>query len=85
MERQKLDKTQRKKRIDYVCRSIAKIWKTMPDLRFGQIMSIMFGITPKDTGVGASGYQYESKLDPFYWEDTDFLNKLREKFNYGSK
>lgn len=49
-------------RIDNVCAKIAEQWKRLPDWRFGQLM-VNF--------MSAYG-------DPFYWEEDDFLEYLKE-------
>ena len=53
-----------------------KVWLKHSDLRFGQILSILLGISPN-----LNGEKYESLIDPFYIEEDDFIKLLNKKFN----
>lgn len=58
------------KRIRKFCNKLAELWETCPDLRFGQLVTIVFN----------SGDV--SKTDPFYIEDDEMLKHFQ---NYLSK
>jgi uncharacterized protein YihD (DUF1040 family) len=53
------------KRIDIVLKELGKFWKKYPDLRLGQIVANI----SRDCGFDA---------DPFFMEDTELLEKLKE-------
>ena len=56
------------KRIYPFCSELAELWSQYPDLRFGQIMyNVMKYI------------QYEYGVDPFYMEDDEFMDILRNQ------
>lgn len=57
------------KRIRRFCNKLAELWETCPDLRFGQLVTIVF-----NSGDG--------KTDPFYIEDEEMLVHFQ---NYLSK
>lgn len=56
-------------RIDEFCDELKLLWHKVPDWRFGQLMSNVLGVV------------YERKnRDPFYMEDAEMLNALKELF-----
>ena len=63
-------------RIESFLNEFKKVWIKHPDLRFGQILSIVLGISPN-----LNGEKYESLIDPFYIEEDDFIKLLHKKFN----
>ena len=63
-------------RIEPFLNEFKKVWLKHPDLRFGQILSIVLGISPN-----LNGEKYESLIDPFYIEEDDFIKLLHKKFN----
>ena len=63
-------------RIESFLNEFKKVWLKHPDLRFGQILSIVLGISPN-----LNGEKYESLIDPFYIEEDDFIKLLHKKFN----
>ena len=63
-------------RIESFLNEFKKVWLKHPDLRFGQIISIVLGISPN-----LNGEKYESLIDPFYIEEDDFIKLLHKKFN----
>ena len=54
-----------KNRIDIFCRALAEVWKKFPDLRFGQLMTIV------QRALGN-----EQKW--FYIEDEELLKKIKK-------
>ena len=54
------------KRIPEVLKELEKFWKQNPDLRLGQIIANL-------------NYEIMENNDPFYMEDTDLLELLRQK------
>lgn len=54
------------KRIPEVLKELEKFWKQNPDLRLGQIIANL-------------NYEIMENNDPFYIEDTDLLELLRQK------
>lgn len=75
-----MEKDNRNNHIDNVCNILANIWKTAPELRFGQIISNLLKIKPKD--IFNKNSNYDADEDPFYWNDEKFLDKLKEMFKY---
>lgn len=72
-----LDKVMRSNdRIEAFLNEFKKVWLKHSDLRFGQILSILLGISPN-----LNGEKYESLIDPFYIEEDDFIKLLNKKFN----
>lgn len=63
-------------RIELFLNEFKKVWPKHPDLRFGQILSIVLGISPN-----LNGEKYESLIDPFYIEEDDFIKLLHKKLN----
>lgn len=63
-------------RIELFLNEFKKVWLKHSDLRFGQILSIVLGISPN-----LNGEKYESLIDPFYIEEDDFIKLLHKKFN----
>lgn len=63
-------------RIESFLNEFKKVWLKHSDLRFGQILSIVLGISPN-----LNGEKYESLIDPFYIEEDDFIKLLHKKFN----
>ena len=63
-------------RIEPFLNEFKKVWLKHPDLRFGQILSIVLGISPN-----LNGEKYESLIDPFYIEEDDFIKLLHKKLN----
>ena len=63
-------------RIGAFLNEFKKVWLKHSDLRFGQILSILLGISPN-----LNGEKYESLIDPFYIEEDDFIKLLNKKFN----
>lgn len=63
-------------RIEAFLNEFKKVWLKHSDLRFGQILSILLGISPN-----LNGEKYESLIDPFYIEEDDFIKLLNKKFN----
>ena len=63
-------------RIESFLNEFKKVWLKHPDLRFGQILSIVLGISPN-----LNGEKYESLIDPFYIEEDDFIKLLHKKLN----
>ena len=63
-------------RIESFLNEFKKVWLKHSDLRFGQILSIILGISPN-----LNGEKYESLIDPFYIEEDDFIKLLHKKFN----
>ena len=63
-------------RIESFLNEFKKVWLKHPDLRFGQILSIVLGISPN-----LNGEKYDSLIDPFYIEEDDFIKLLHKKFN----
>lgn len=63
-------------RIEPFLNEFKKVWLKHPDLRFGQIISIVLGISPN-----LNGEKYESLIDPFYIEEDDFIKLLHKKLN----
>ena len=63
-------------RIEPFLNEFKKVWLKHSDLRFGQILSIVLGISPN-----LNGEKYESLIDPFYIEEDDFIKLLHKKFN----
>ena len=63
-------------RIEAFLIEFKKVWLKHSDLRFGQILSILLGISPN-----LNGEKYESLIDPFYIEEDDFIKLLNKKFN----
>ena len=57
-------------RIDNFCRTLAGYWHTVPDLRFGQLISNVFG-----------AYVSKTHRDIFFPEDDEFLKFFEEYFN----
>ena len=55
-----------RKRIPEVLKELEKFWKQNPDLRLGQIIANL-------------NYEIMENNDPFYMEDTDLLELLRQK------
>lgn len=53
-------------RIPEVLKELEKFWKQNPDLRLGQIIANL-------------NYEIMENNDPFYIEDTDLLELLRQK------
>lgn len=53
-------------RISEVLKELEEFWKQVPDWRLGQIISNI-------------SYETLGSNDPFYMEDTDLLNNLKEK------
>lgn len=56
------------KRIRKFCKRLAKIWECCPDLRFGQLIAIVFNKAEKDS------------TDPFYIEDEEMLKRFQNTF-----
>lgn len=54
-------------RIDLICNELAELWKKHPDIRFGQFLSAILGEV-----------MYTSGRDPFYLEDENFMNMVKE-------
>jgi len=52
-------------RIDKFCNELAELWKTSPDLRFGQFVSNIFD---------------EMDRDPFFPEERDMIKYIRKYF-----
>ena len=63
-------------RIDQVLSEIGIIWKEHPDLRLGQIISNVLDIKPLYVENNIEGFI--SKIDPFYLEDYQFLNIIKQ-------
>ena len=63
-------------RIESLLNEFKKVWLKHSDLRFGQILSIVLGISPN-----LNGEKYESLIDPFYIEEDDFIKLLHKKLN----
>ena len=63
-------------RIEPFLNEFKKVWLKHPDLRFGQILSVVLGISPN-----LNGEKYESLIDPFYIEEDDFIKLLHKKLN----
>lgn len=57
-------------RIPKTLRRLEKIWYKTPDMRLGQLMSVLLGT-----------YYRETDQDPFYPEDDIFLGVLEDYFN----
>lgn len=53
------------KRIRKFCNRLAEIWECCPDLRFGQLITIVFNTMGKD---------------PFYIEDEEMLKRFQNTF-----
>lgn len=53
-------------RIDPFLQKLGEYWKQHPDLRFGQIISNILGIT-----------RNKCQIDPFYYEEDDLLKLLK--------
>ena len=58
------------KRIDEFCRMLAYYWHRVPDWRFGQLISNVFG-----------AYQAETHKDIFFPEDHEFLEFFDKYFS----
>lgn len=56
------------KRIRKFCNRLAEIWECCPDLRFGQLITIVFSKAEKDN------------TDPFYIEDEEMLKRFQNTF-----
>lgn len=56
-------------RIDGYCKRLAKIWKKVPDWRFGQLMCNLLGEVYTKIG------------DPFFPEDEEMFTAMEECFN----
>lgn len=57
-------------RIPKALRRLEKIWYKAPDMRLGQLMSVLLGT-----------YYRETDQDPFFPEDDIFLSVLEDCFN----
>lgn len=55
-------------RIDGFVRVLSELWKKYPDLRFGQLVSVIFGKSP---------------CDPFYIEDPEMLGLIKNILEKG--
>lgn len=58
------------KRIDKYCEQLAKLWKKVPDWRFGQLMSNLLG-----------EYVGETHRDIFFPEDEELFGFFEEYFS----
>ena len=56
------------KRIRAFCNRLAIIWEMFPDLRFGQLITIVFE------------HFRETNTDPFYVEDQAMINAIEKRF-----
>jgi len=54
-------------RIDKFCNELAEVWKTVPDLRFGQFTSIVFD------SMG--------NRNPFFPEEDEMMKSIQDCFN----
>lgn len=57
-------------RIDGYCNRLAAMWKKVPDWRFGQLISNLFG-----------EYYAKTQRDIFFPEDEELFSALEEVFN----
>lgn len=58
------------KRINAFCAELAKMWRRVPDWRFGQLMSNLLG-----------AYVSEKRRDIFFPEDDELLDFFRQYFS----
>ncbi len=56
-------------RIYPFCMEFAKLWSTVPDLRFGQLITNII-----------REYMSETGADPFYVEDDEFMKRMKVWF-----
>lgn len=57
-------------RIDDFCARLARMWKTIPDWRFGQLMSNLLG-----------DYYAQTHRDPFFVEDDEMISWMEGRWN----
>ena len=61
-------------RIQAFCNQLAGLWRMVPDWRFGQLISNVFG-----------AYIEETKRDIFYPEDDELMAFMKKYFNTSGK
>ena len=59
-------------RIDTFCQELAALWHTVPDWRFGQLISNVLG-----------EYVGQEQKDPFFTEDKEMMEFFKKFFQEG--